>query len=222
VGDVVSLVLADHQVLFAEGLGMLLDAEDDLAVLGLAHHSSQAVEAVVRHRPAVFIVEAHLPAGDPAETLAAVRAASPTTKLLVLSDDARPEATPAVLASGADGCLAKDRSSRELASAIRKLAAGEQAVMGPAVRAPVRDPSVELLVGTLTSREHQILGLLARGLATRRIAQDLCLSYQTVRSHIYNVFVKLGVHSQIEAVRFALEHQVVEAPGPLARERRSA
>jgi len=77
-------------------------------------------------------------------------------------------------------------------------------------------------VGTLTFREREILGLLTHGLTTRRIAQQLCLSYQTVRSHISNAFIKLRVHSQVEAVRFALEHQVVEAPGPLARERRSA
>jgi DNA-binding NarL/FixJ family response regulator len=85
-----------------------------------------------------------------------------------------------------------------------------------------RDPSVELRVRTLTAREREILGLLTHGLTTRRIAQELCLSYQTVRSHIYNLSVKLGVHSQLEAVRFALDHAVVEAPGPLARERPSA
>jgi DNA-binding NarL/FixJ family response regulator len=77
-------------------------------------------------------------------------------------------------------------------------------------------------VGTLTFREREILGLLTGGLTTRRIAQELCLSYQTVHSHIYSVFVKLGVHSQLEAVRFALDHQVVEAPGILSTERRSA
>jgi DNA-binding NarL/FixJ family response regulator len=217
VADIVTLVLADHRVLFAEGLGMLLDAEDDLAVLGLVHHSSQAVEAVAHHRPAVFVVEAHLPDRGLGQTLAAARAASPTTKLLVLVDDASPETTAAVLTSGADGCLAKDQSSRQVAAAIRRLAAGEQAVVGSAARAPGRDASVELLVGTLTSRECEILGLLTHGLTTRRIAQQLCLSYQTVRSHIYSVFVKLEVHSQLEAVRSALEHQVVQAPAPLPR-----
>ena len=99
---------------------------------------------------------------------------------------------------------------------VRKLAAGEQAVMATAARTLGRDPSVELLVGTLTFREREILGLLTHGLTIRRIAQQLCLSYQTVRSHLYSMFVKLGVHAQVEAVRFALEHQVVEAPGILA------
>ena len=83
-------------------------------------------------------------------------------------------------------------------------------------------PSVALLVGTLTSREREILGLLVHGLTIRRIAQQLCLTYQTVRSHLYSVFVKLGVHTLVEAVRFALEHQVLEGHGILAPERRSA
>ena len=222
VADVVTLVLADHRVLFAEGLGMLLDAEDDLAVLGLAHHSSQAVEVVAQYRPAVLVVEARLPDRGLAETLAAAKAASPTTKLLVLVDDASPETAAAVLTAGADSCLAKDRSSQQVAAAVRRLAAGEQVVMGSAVRAPVLDPSVELLVGTLTSREREILGLLTCGLGTRRIAQELCLCYQTVRSHIYSVVVKLGVQSQLEAVCFAPDHGVVEAHGVLAWERRSA
>ncbi len=220
--NVVSLVLADHQVLFTEGLAMLLDAEDDLAVLGLAHHSGQAVNAVAEHRPAVLVMDAQLPAGDLAETLAAAKAASPATKVLVLSCDARPETTAAVLACGADGCLAKDRSSRQVVTVIRRLAAGEQAVVVAAERAPVRDPSVELRLRTLTSREREILGLLISGLASRRIAQELVLSYQTVRSHIQNLLLKLGVHSRLEAVAFAIEHGVVAAGGSRAWERHSA
>jgi DNA-binding NarL/FixJ family response regulator len=222
VTDVVSLVLAEQHVLVAEGLGMLLAAEDDLDVLDLAHHSGQAIQLAAKHQPTVVVLDAELPTGDLDGTLAAARAAAPATKLLVLAGDPDPATTAAVLATGADGCLAKDRSSRQLAAVIRRLAAGEQPVMETAARPPGRDPIVELLVGTLTFREREILGLLTGGLTIRGIAQELCLTYQTVRTHIYNMFVKLGVHTQLEAVRFALEHQVVQAPGPLARERRSA
>jgi DNA-binding NarL/FixJ family response regulator len=222
VTNVVDLVLAEHHVLVAEGLGMLLAAEDDLDVVGLAHHSGQAIELAATHQPMVLVVDAELPVGDLAETLAAARAAAPATTLLVLAGDAHPDTTAAVLAAGADGCLAKDQSSRQVAAAVRKLAAGEPAVMATPVRTPGRDPSVELMVGTLTFREREILGLLVHGLTIRRIAQQLCLSYQTVRSHLYTVFVKLEVHTQVEAVRFALQHQVLEGHGILARERRSA
>ena len=220
--NVVNLVLAEQHVLAAEGLGMLLGAEDDLDVLGLAHHSGQAIQLAAKYQPTVLVLDAELPVGDLDETLAAARAAAPATRLLVLAGDAHPTTTAAVLAAGADGCLAKDCSSRQVATAIRHLAAGRQAPV-VAAGAPVgRDLSVELLVGTLTSREREILGLLSGGLTTRGIAQELCLAYQTVRSHIYNLYIKLGVHSQLEAVRFALDHQVVQAPDPLTRERRSA
>jgi DNA-binding NarL/FixJ family response regulator len=222
VGNVVTLLLADQHVLVAEGLGMLLAAEDDLDVLDLANHSGQAIELAAKHQPTVLVLDAELPAGELEETLAAARAAAPATRLLVLAGDAHPATTAAVLAGGADGCLAKDRSSRQVATAIRHLAAGGQAPVAAAEAPTGRDPSVELLVRTLTSREREILGLLTHGLTTRGIAQELCLTYQTVRSHLYNAFIKLGVHTQLEAVRFALEHQVVEAPHPLARERRSA
>jgi DNA-binding NarL/FixJ family response regulator len=169
VANLVSLVLADHHVLVAEGLGMILDAEDDLAVLDLAHHSGQAIQSVAEHQPAVLVLDAHLPTADLAETVAAAKAAAPTTKLLVLTGDAYPRTTAAVIASGADGWLAKDRSSRQVAAVIRKLVTGDQAMAAPAEPRTVRDPSVELRVRTLTSREREILGLLATGWPNRRI-----------------------------------------------------
>jgi two-component system, NarL family, response regulator DesR len=80
---------------------------------------------VAEHQPGVLLLDAQLPAADLVETVAAAKAAAPTTKLLVLSGDAHPRTPAAVLASGADGWLAKDRSSREVAAVIRRLVAGE-------------------------------------------------------------------------------------------------
>ena len=183
----VTLVLADHHVLVAEGLGRLLDAEDDLVVLGVVHHTGQAIESAAEHRPAVLVLDADLPTSDLAETLAAAKAASPATRLLVLSGDAHPDTTAAALSSGADGFLGKDRSSR--------------------------GPGVELRARTLTSREREFLSLLTIGWSNRRIAEANQLSYLTVRSHMQNLLLKLGVHSQLEAVAFAVEHGIVEARG---------
>jgi len=181
VTNVVTLLLADHHVLVAEGLGMLLASEDDLDVLDLAHHSGQAIELAAKHQPTVVLLDAELPTGDLNGTLAAARAAAPATKLLVLSGDAHRDTTAAVLAAGADGCLAKDRSSRQVAAAIRHLVAGRQAPVAAAEAPPGRDPSVELRVRTLTAREREFLGLLAIGWSNRRIAEATRLSYATVR-----------------------------------------
>jgi DNA-binding NarL/FixJ family response regulator len=182
VTNAVTLVLADHHVVVAEGLGMLLDAEDDLAVLDLAHHTGQAVESAAEHQPTVLVLDAHLPTGDLAQTMAAARGAAPATKLLVLSGDTDPKTTASVLAAGADGCLAKAGSSRQLATTIRHLAAGGQVPVAVAEAPAGRDPSVELRVRTLTPRECQLLGLLAIGWSNRRITEATQLSYLTVRS----------------------------------------
>jgi DNA-binding NarL/FixJ family response regulator len=211
----VRLVLADDHQVFAEGLGVMLEAEDDLAVLGVAHDSHQAIELAARHEPAVLLLDVHMPGPDLATTLRSVHAASPATKVLILSLDTRRETITEALEAGADGFLAKDASSRQVAGAIRTLVDGKGSVVAaaagkPASR-PVRDPSVELRLRTLSAREREILGLLANGWSNRRIAEECFLSLNTVRTQVQNVLVKLGVHSKLEAVAFALEHQVVTA-----------
>jgi two-component system, NarL family, nitrate/nitrite response regulator NarL len=208
---VVGLVLADHHPMFAEGLGIILDAEDNLAVLGVAHTTNRAIELVDAHRPAVLLLDAHLPGGDPAQAVAAVRAASPT-KVLMLSADARQQTVEAAVASGADGVLAKHEPSRQLITAIRKLADGKESmVVAPEPVRAGRDPMVAARVGTLTRREWEILGLLAAGWSNRRIASERRLSFLTVRTHVQSLLVKLGVHSKLEAVAFAVEHRLVAA-----------
>jgi DNA-binding NarL/FixJ family response regulator len=210
VGEMIGLVLADDHQVFAEGLGVMLDAEDDLQVLAVAHDGAQAIQQAAAHQPEVLLLDAHMPGFDLAATLRAVKAASPATRVLILSADPRRETIAAALAGGADGFLAKDGTSRQVAAAIRRLAEGQgQVVAAAEPPRPLRDPSVELRVRTLSVREREILGLLANGWSNRRIAQECFLSLNTVRTHVQNVLVKLGVHSKLEAVAFALEHNVV-------------
>src|SRR5919206_5213305 len=129
VTNMIGLVLADDHRVFAEGLGVMLDAQDDLAVLGVAHDSHQAIELAARHEPTVVLLDAHMPGPDLATTLRAVRASSPHTKVLMLSADTRRETIAEALAAGADGFLAKDASSRQVAGAIRSLADGQDSVV---------------------------------------------------------------------------------------------
>jgi DNA-binding NarL/FixJ family response regulator len=208
---VVGLVLADHRAMFAEGLGMLLDAEDDLAVLGVAHTTCRAVELVAAYRPTVLLLEAQLAGGNPAQVVAAVRAGSPI-KVLIVSPDAHRQRVRAAIAAGADGVLANDASSQQLIVAIRNVVDGQGSmVVAPEPARASRDPMVAAQVRTLTRREWEILGLLAAGWSNRRIASERHLAFLTVRSHIQNLLVKLGVHSKLEAVAFAVEHGVVAA-----------
>jgi two-component system nitrate/nitrite response regulator NarL len=208
---VIGLVLADQNAIFAEGLGIILDAEVDLAVLGLAHTTCRAIELVAAHRPTVLLLEAQLAVANPAQAVTAVKAASPT-KVLIVSPDAHQQTIRLAMAAGADGVLAKHESSQRLIGAFRKLADGyEPIVTAPEPARASRDPMIAARVGTLTGREWDILGLLAAGWSNRRIASERHLSFLTVRSHVQNVLVKLGVHSKLEAVAFAVEHKVVTA-----------
>ena len=209
----VTVVLADHHVVFADGLRVILDAEDDLAVLAVAHDDGQAATSAARHRPAVLVLDAQLPARRLDQTLATVRAASPATRLLVLSGASDPETTAAVRACGADGSSGKDCSSRQVATLIRQLAADEEpAVLSAEPTPPGRDPMVDLRLQTLSGRERELLDLVAIGWSSRRIATHWRVSYLTVRSHMQSLLVKLGVHSQLAAALFAIEHGVA-GPG---------
>jgi RNA polymerase sigma-70 factor, ECF subfamily len=205
------VLIADQNRTFAVGLGVMLDAQDDLTVLGVAHDSHQAVELAATHEPIVLLLDAHMSGSDLASTLRAVKAASPATRVLIVSADTRKESIAAALGSGADGFLAKDASSRQVAGAIRSLVEGRTGMVVTAepLPRPTRDPSINLRIRTLSGREREILGLLASGWSNRRIADECFLSLNAVRTHVQNILIKLGVHSKLEAVGFALEHGLV-------------
>jgi DNA-binding NarL/FixJ family response regulator len=209
----ITLVLADDHEVFAEGLSMVLDAEEDLQVLGLASDGAEALELLDGDPPAVLLLDAHMPRTDVTAVLREVKQRAPGTKVLVLSADTRSETVNTVIEAGADGFLAKDVSSPQVATTIRRIVGGHQGPITTVPARPSRDPGVELLVRTLSAREREILGYLSAGWSNRRIAEQCFLSLNTVRTHVQNILVKLGVHSKLEAVAFALEHRVVEAAG---------
>jgi two-component system nitrate/nitrite response regulator NarL len=221
VEDQVGLVVADSHPAFAEGLAVLLAAEDDFAVAGVAYDCHRVVELAGHHQPDVLLLDVQLADGDLAAALLAVKAASPATRVLLLSDSAGDGTLAAT--TGADGVLPKDGSSRQVASAIRRAALGSQDVVVAAPRPPHRDADLELLrARTLSGRERTVLGLLAKGWSTRRIAQELHVSVQTVRTHVQNVLTKLGVHSKLEAVAFAFRHGMLVPDEGAPRDRHSA
>jgi DNA-binding NarL/FixJ family response regulator len=220
-GPVVSVVVADHQQAFAEGLGIILDAQDGLSVLGVAYDTRRAVQLAADHRPAVLLLDARLPGGDPDETPATIRAASPATKVLLLA--AQRSLVAAAIASGADGLVTRDVSWRQVVDAIHVVVTGRQVmVIGNQSLGLGRDFSAgRLRLGALSGRERDLLGLLARGWSTRRIAQDWQVAEGTVRSHMQNLLVKLDVHCKLATAAFAWEHGIVAGDGMAHEERQS-
>jgi DNA-binding NarL/FixJ family response regulator len=218
----VRVVLADDHDAFVEGLGMVLSAEADLEVVALAGDGASALQAVLTHHPDVLVVDTQMPGPAVTELVRLVGQAQPTTRVLLLAEDARlaPSSRPD---PGGHAGMTRAVSARQLAEAIRAVAAGYQVT--PIERLPAREPMpppddqpparpelddhAELLLRSLSERERQILALLARGYSNRRIAEACFLSLNTVRTHVQNVLVKLGVHSKLEAAALAVRQGLV-------------
>jgi DNA-binding NarL/FixJ family response regulator len=219
----IKVVLADDHEVFVEGLRMVLAAEDDLEIVATAGDGAGALRAAEEHQPDVLVLDVHMPATDIQQVITAARQRVPGTRLLALSADTRPETVTALLQAGADGFVPKDASSRQVATAIRKLVKGQEEAFAafafPPVRVQPKDREIDLLVSSLSPREQQILALLAAGWNNRRIAESCYLSVNTVRTHVQNVLVKLGVHSKLEAAAFAVRHGVVPPGGTVPASR---
>jgi DNA-binding NarL/FixJ family response regulator len=222
----VRVVLADDHDAFVEGLGMVLDAEHDLEVVALAGDGASALQAVLTHHPDVLVVDTHMPGPAVTELVRLVGQAEPTTRVLLLAEDARLAPSRGLDPGGPAG-MTRAVSGRELAEAIRAVAAGYQVILAdpppdPPAAAdrppdrPERDDHAELLLRSLSERERQILTLLARGYSNRRIAEVSVLSLNTVRTHAQNVLVKLGVHSKLEAAALAVRQGLAGIEDPTA------
>jgi DNA-binding NarL/FixJ family response regulator len=202
---------------------MVLSAEADFEVVALAGDGASALQAVLTHHRDVLMVDTHMPGPAVTELVRLVGQAEPATRVLLLAEDARlaPSSRPD---SGGHAGMTRADSACELAEAIRAVAAGFRVTLAnpPAAGAvpsaghadqppdrPERDDHAELLLRSLSERERQILALLARGYSNRRIAEACYLSLNTVRTHVQNVLVKLGVHSKLEAAAVAVRQGLV-------------
>jgi DNA-binding NarL/FixJ family response regulator len=216
----VRVVLADDHDAFVEGLGMVLSAEGDLEIVALAGDGASALQAVLTHHPDVLVVDTQMPGPAVTELVRLVGQADPATRVLLLAEDARlaPSSRPD---PGGPAGMTRAVSAHELAEAIRAVAAGfrvtlseppapQPAPVEPPPPRPERDLHAELLLRSLSDRERQILALLARGYSNRRIAEACYLSLNTVRTHVQNVLVKLGVHSKLEAAALAVRQGLVQ------------
>jgi two-component system, NarL family, nitrate/nitrite response regulator NarL len=215
----VRVVLADDHDAFVEGLGMVLSAQGDLEIVALAGDGASALQAVLAHRPDVLVVDTQMPGPAVTELVRLVGQAEPATRVLLLAEEVRlaPSSRPD---PGGPAGMTRMASAHELAGAIRALAAGFRifptdppaapaASVDQPPEPPKRDDHAELLLRSLSERERHILGLLARGYSNRHIAEACYLSLNTVRTHVQNVLVKLGVHSKLEAAALALRQGLV-------------
>ena len=223
---VIRVVVVDDQAVIRAGLRTMLEHETDLTIVGEASHATQAVEVVAAARPDVVLMDVRMPEVDGIEAtrriLASGAATLPAVLVLTTFDD--DEYVFGALQAGAAGFLLKDAGPDVLVAAVRTIAAGD-ALLDPSVTRRLVERWVALeetsassdrpmpaAIGTLSTREREILLGLARGRTNRELAGDLIVSEATVKTHVSNLLTKLGVRSRVQAVILAYEAGVIR-PG---------
>lgn len=198
------IICDDHQVV-AQGLAMILRAEPDMEVVGVAGTVAEVRAMAVASRPDVVLMDYALPDGDGVSATAAIRASQPDVKVVMLTSFVDEEVLVRAIEAGCSGYVTKHKGAEELTTAVR-LAADGEALVSPDMLArllPRLRRSHHGLGWDLTAREREVLDLLAVGESKEDIARRLFLSTNTVRNHIQNILTKLGAHSRLEAVATA-------------------
>lgn len=197
----IRLLLADDHTILRQGLAALFDAEDDLEVIAQASDGQEAVAQFAQYQPDVSLIDLHMPGMDGYAAIAGIRAIQGNAKILVLTTFEGDEDIYRAFRAGANGYLLKRASAQEVLEAVRQVNAGVRALPAAlAVRLSERVSSE-----AWTSRENEILRLMARGHDNQEIAQQLFISRGTVKGHINHILAKLAVTDRTQAVIVALK-----------------
>jgi DNA-binding NarL/FixJ family response regulator len=218
----IRVVIVDDQAMVRAGFTSLLAAEPDIEVVGDAGDGAAAVELVGRLEPDVTLMDIRMPLLDGISATRRLVEAQVPTKVLVLTTFDLDEYVFEALRAGASGFLLKDATAEELAAAVRVVAAGDS-LLAPGITRRVIDAFVRRApapprglvdhrLSSLTPRELEVLGLIARGLSNLDIAERLFVSEGTTKTHVSNLLAKLMLRDRVQAVVFAYEAGVV-VPG---------
>jgi DNA-binding NarL/FixJ family response regulator len=206
------ILLADDHAVVRQGFKMLLGAQPDMEIVGEASNGREAVESAETLRPDVVIMDVAMPELNGIEATRRLAASAPHTRVIALSMHKDSVYVREILRAGARGYLLKDSGAEDLVSAIRAVAKGES-YLSPAVSNAVLDDyrkHVTNPIDLLTSREREVLQMLAEGKTNKEIAGVLNLSVYTVDAHRGRIMEKLNLHSINDLVRFAVRNGIIE------------
>ncbi|WP_062380675.1 response regulator [Demequina pelophila] len=220
----IRVVLVDDQAMVRMGLRMILEAEDDIRIVGEATTGDDALALVTEHAPDVVLMDVRMPGMDGIEATRAVLAAHPDARIVILTTFDEDEYVYEALRAGASGFLLKSVEGDALVDAVRVVAGGE-ALLAPevtrrvierfAAQDPARGATSEdeaasaAAIGDLSDREVEVLRLMARGLSNQEIAKELFVSGTTVKTHVSHILTKLGVRDRVQAVVEAYDSGIV-------------
>jgi DNA-binding NarL/FixJ family response regulator len=222
---VIRVGVADDQALVRSGFAVLLRSADDIEVVGEAADGAEAVELVTREQPDVVLMDIRMPEMDGLEATRRITSndATAATRVLILTTFDHDEYVYEALRAGASGFLLKDTLPDDLLAAVRVVAAGE-ALLAPKITrrlierfaeqvgaaAPTPNPGLD----TLTEREAEVLGAVARGLSNAEIAEQLFMSHATAKTHVSRLLTKLDARDRAQLVVIAYEAGVVIPGAP--------
>ena len=216
----INVLIADDQALVRAGFRMILETDPDVRVVAEADDGAGAVEAALRTRPDIALMDIRMPRMDGLEATRRIMAAPSPPRVLILTTFDLDEYVFDALAAGASGFLLKDVAPEQLLAGIRIIAQGDSLLSPSVTRRLIesfvrdgrqtREPPPAL--DELTPRELEILQLVARGLSNSEIAEQLVVSSTTIKTHVAHVLMKLALRDRIQAVVFAYENGIIR-PG---------
>ncbi len=217
-GKSITVLLADDHDVVCEGFRMLLEAETDIHVIAQARNGREAVQLAKKFRPDVVVMDIAMPLLNGFEATRQILKSDPSTKILVLSAHSDVEYVERVTALGASGYLLKQSSGPVLSKAIREVQKGN-IFFGPAISKHLEKKNEKLLGRNgvlkkknirLSSREAEVLQLIAEGKANKQMAAELKISIKTVEKHRQHLMEKLNIHDTAGLTRYAISAGIIE------------
>ena len=215
---ITTAIVDDHQMLI-ETLRTVIGSEPDIEIIGEAESCAGCLDLVRQQHPDVLLLDVFLPDGDGLSLVPKINRLSPTTNILILTSLSDETTLMKAVDLGVSGFVGKNQHLKELITAIRQAANGEIAIpaslllglLSRKVRSHSQLPQSQKQ-DALTNREIEVLNCLAQGLSGTDMAAKLSISPLTVQTHIRNIIMKLGVHSRLEAVTYALQWGLIDPP----------
>jgi DNA-binding NarL/FixJ family response regulator len=219
----IGVLLVDDHTVVRQGLRALLMPEEDIAIIGEAENGRQAVAMARKTPPDVVVMDVAMPLLNGLEATRQILKTVPGSKVLVLTSYGDEECVEQLMHAGAAGFLVKQTAANDLLKAIREVQRGN-AFFSPAIAKRLRDQCREAFTsgqpikkaGELTSREAEVLQLVAEGFSNKQIAGELSISIKTVEKHRQQVMNKLNIHDIAGLTRYAITKGMVERSVPAA------
>ena len=208
-GTIRVMIVDDHAVV-RSGLATFLLVNKDLELVAEAESGEQAIQYCSLYKPDVVLMDVMMPGMDGINATRQIRQRYPSVQVIVLTSFQEENLVQGALQAGAIGYMMKNATASELGHAIRSAYAGKMTLSSEASQALTKSllqpPTPDNI---LTDREHEVLSWMVKGLSNQEIADQLVVSLGTVKFHVSNIFMKLGVQSRVEAVALALQRKMV-------------